>query len=287
MEFEDDVFDIIGVEIDKKLSKQEIKSFEKSIINSTISIKNISNVPIDKMLIREEIPENFLPLMDLSDYKLKNSSGVIKLKDLNLNLIPDDEDPSKKHVLEITINYGEFQNKSAVDLNDFLEVEYPIRAITPDHNKTYDFPIEIESHYNVNKAQAFEGTKNSNVKIDKLIEQEVPIINVTHERRKLSIGKQILAGRTNDEFSINIFVVNQSNIKLHDLDISDTFPESFQFVSSNIKNKITKNNKEKTSTIAFAVDSILPLEEKEIIYYLKDINGKGNSYSELESFFYG
>ena len=287
MEFEDDVFDIIGVEIDKKLSTQEIKSFEKSIINSTINIKNISNVPIDKILIREEIPEDFLPLMDLSDYNLKNASGAIKLKDLNLNLIPNDENPSNKHILEITINFSEFQNKAAIGLDQFLEIEYPLRAITPDHNKNYAFPIEIESHYNVNKDQAVEGTKNSNMKIDKLKEEVVPTIKVTHERRKLSIGKQILSGRTNDEFSINIFVVNKSNIKLHDLDISDTFPESFQFVSSNIKNKITKNDKEKTSTIAFAVDSILPLEEKEIIYYLKDINGKGNSYSELESFFYG
>ena len=117
-------------------------------------------------------------------------------------------------------------------------------------------------------------------------EEEAPSVQISHKRRKVSIGKEIFPGRTHDEFAIVVHVKNKSNVKLDNLEITDNFPQSFELISSNIKNKVSKNDKESTNTITFNVDSILPYDEKEIMYYLKNITGKEIQFSELESFFY-
>ena len=54
-----------------------------------------------------------------------------------------------------------------------------------------------------------------------------------------------------------------------------------------MENKINKSTEKNRQTISFTIDSILPYQEREIMYYLKNIDGKEVNYSELESYFYG
>ena len=117
--------------------------------------------------------------------------------------------------------------------------------------------------------------------------EEAPSIKIDHKRRRASIGKEIYPGKNYDEFAIIINVNNKSNVELTDLEISDTFPQTFELISSSLKNKLSKNDKEGTNTILFTIPSLLPYQEEEIMYYVKNISGKEIKFSELESYFYG
>jgi len=69
--------------------------------------------------------------------------------------------------------------------------------------------------------------------------------------------------------------------------ITDTIPKTFELVSSNTKNKVLKSDKENEYIISFSIENVLAYQEKEIMYYLKNISGKEVNYSDLESYFFG
>ncbi|MCP4760604.1 MAG: hypothetical protein GY870_02410, partial [archaeon] len=283
----DEVINIVGLQIKKEISEKEIKSFEGSNVTVSIRVDNMGTIPLKGILIKETIPEDFLPKNKISEYKFKNSAGDIKSDNFELAIVPPDEDSTISHVIEIT---NKEQMKSVIGSNDFLELNYVFSAISPDNKKDYKFPLEVKSFYLKYKDQAemqdFKYQDHADLKVFYVQEdvmssdEEAPSVAIAHKRRKVSIGKEIFPGRNHDEFAIVVHVKNKSNVKLDNLDITDTFPLSFQLVSSSMKNEITKNAKDNTNTIAFNVDSILPFDEKEIMYYLKNITGKEIQFSE-------
>ncbi len=283
---EDTYFKIAGFQIDKKLSKTELKSFEEASLETEIIIKNMSNVPIKGLIIKDTIPENFLPSTDVSNYNFRSSAGDLKIENFNLKITPSDEDPSKTHLLELELNLGENNLKHLITGNDLLKLNYSINAINPDYRKNYEFPIEVNAYYN--KFESPKSVQNDFYVLKEQISQkEGSSIKITHKRRKLTIGKSILPGRNSDEFAINILVKNKSNAELNSIDISDTFPNSFQFVSSNLKHNLNNSGTENNTTISFSLDQLLPYQEKEIMYYLKKDGSRDIEYSELESVLYG
>ncbi len=291
---DDEIFNIVGLRITKEISEKEIKSFEESIIHTSIKMENMGTIPVKGILIKENVPEDFLPPKNISEYAFSNQVGAMNSEDFNLKIEPANEDPKVSHTIEIS-NKSEL--KTAIGTNDFIELKYAFKAISPDNKKDYQFPLEVKSFYHKFKDQAdlkdykFEGQaalKVFYVKEERISkEKEAPSLKIAHKRRKASIGKEIYPGRTHEEFAIVIMVKNKSNVELENLDIVDTFPESFELITSSMEHKITKNKAEGTNTISYTIKSILPYQEQEIMYYLKNISGKEIKASELESYFYG
>ena len=282
--FDENDFKIASVLIKKKLAEEEIKSFEETALNSRIIISNRGTLPIKGLRINEKIPEDFLPPKDIGQYKFYRSSGVLDREDVELKIIPDDEDPTHEHMIELTINLKKDRLQSAIELEDFLEVKYLLKAITPDYKKAYDFPLNVYSYY-----PKYTGTIQNEfyVIMDDLSKMDQSALKVSHRRRKLMIGKEIFPGRSTNEFAIYIVAKNGSNIKLTDVSITDTFPESFELISSNLEHNLNKSKKDGENKISFVIDTILPFQEQEIMYYLKNISSKDVKHSELESFFIG
>ncbi|MFX1236606.1 MAG: hypothetical protein ACFE8P_02670, partial [Promethearchaeota archaeon] len=227
---DDEIFNIVGLRITKEIPEKEIKSFEKSTVNVDIKMENMGTTPVKGVLIREKIPEDFLPPQKISDYKFTNQAGAINSEEFNLKIIPDNNDPSKSHIIEIT---NKSNSKNAIGTNDFIGLKYSFKAISPDNKKDYKFPLEVKSFYYKYKDQEelkdykYEeqaALKVFYVKEDKFTREiETPTLNIAHKRRKASIGKEIYPGRTHDEFAIVITIRNKSNVELKDLDIMDTF----------------------------------------------------------------
>ena len=284
---EDNIFEIIGFQFEKEISQKEIKSFEESNLNNKIGIRNSGDVPIKGIIIKETIPEDFKPPMEISHFKLKKPSGVQNSESVEFKISPPNDDPSTEHTLELIINLKDNQGSYLIGVNESLEIEYPIKAVAPNYNKTYEFPLEISCFYLRQKNQQPNEEVEYYVVKHLLSELQKPSLKVTHKRRNLAIGKEIHPGRHADEFAICIIVRNKANIELKNLSITDTIPNSFELISSNIKNKISKSNKENEYIISFSVESVLPFQEKEIMYYLKSKTGKEVSFSELESYFIG
>jgi hypothetical protein len=282
--FEDNVFKVASIAIKKKLSENEIKSFEKTIINSKIILNNLGTQPINSLRIVERVPEDFLPPRNIADYTLYRSTGKFDVEDIVLKISPDDDDPSHEHTLELNINLDNPATKSVIEVEDFLEVEYPLAAVTPDYEKAYNFPLKVHTFY-----PKYDGNGASEYYsiIDDLTTMDKSSIKVSHKRRKLMIGKEIFPGRSSNEFAIYITARNGSNIKLNEVDITDFFPNSFELVSSNVEHKLTKSKKNGEQKISFSIDTILPYQEKEIMYYLKTMGGKKIKKSKIKSFFIG
>jgi hypothetical protein len=283
--YDEYTFKIANIAIKKKLSEGEIKSFEETTLNSKIAIKNEGTIPIKGFRIKEVVPEDFLPPRDISDYKLYRSSGELDLNDIELKLTPDDEDPTHEHIIELQVNLKSDNIKSVIEVEDFLEIKYPLKAITPDYKKAYEFPLNVDSFYH--KYADTEGIKEYYVIMSDLSKMDQSTIKISHKRRKLMIGKEIFPGRSVNEFAIYIIAKNGSNIKLSDVNITDTFPDSFELISSNLDHKVSKVKNNGGHKISFNIDNILPYQEREIMYYLKNISGKDVKQSELESFFIG
>ena len=164
---------------------------------------------------------------------------------------------------------------------------YPLKAISPDNEKSYDFPLEINAYFPKYHESGNEGIKEYHVIKENLDRDAIPSLNISHKRRNIMIGKEIFPGRSSDEFAINIIIKNKSNAFIKDIDISDTIPESFKLISSNIDHKISKSSDNHNQTINFNIPNITPYQEMEIMYYLKTIDGKDVNFTELESYFYG
>jgi len=282
--FDDSFFTVANIALKKKLSEEEIKSFEETVLSSKIIISNQGTVPINGLRIVERVPEDFLPSRNISDYTLYRSSGKLVVEEIELNIKPDDEDPTHEHTIELEINLKNGALKSVIGVEDFLELKYPLKAITPDNKKSYEFPLNVSAFY-----PKFEnsGMKEFYMITNALSDQEKSSIIVSHKRRKVMIGKQIYPGRSIDEFAIYIVAKNGSSIKLNDVNITDTFPDSFELISSNVEHKLSKSKNNGDQNISFTIDSLLPYQEKEIMYYLKSISGKEAKFSELESYFIG
>ncbi len=282
--FDDSFFTVANFAIKKKLSEDEIKSFEETLLSSKIVINNHGTVPINGLQIIERIPEDFLPSRNIADYTLYRSSGKLDIQEIELNVKPDDDDPSHEHTIELSINLKNGVLKSVIEVEDFLELKYPIKAITPDNKKVYGFPLNVSAFYpkyeNSDLKEFYMITNN-------LSEMEESSIQISHKRRKVMVGKQIYPGRSINEFAIYIVAKNGSSMKLNDVNITDSFPDSFELISANIEHKLSKPNKNGEHNISFTIDTLLPYQEREIMYYLKSISGKEAKYSELESFFVG
>lgn len=286
-QIDDYKFELVDVEIKKDISKEEIKSFEESELNSKVIIKNMGTIPIDSILIKEMIPKNFLPPEDLVNLKIKSSKKTFKPDDYHVLIEPKDNDPAKEHILEVRINPSNNHLKHAISVNDFIELEYTIKAVNPDNTLKYDFPLEIESYY-MKSTNGIQSDLKEYYRINTQLDQsEKPNIKISHRRRKITIEKEIFPGKNMDEFSISITVKNLSNIEIKNVDLSDNFPDTFKLISSNVEKKLEKPNKDGFYTISFVIDKILPYQEKEITYYLKNESGKQIQYSELESYLYG
>jgi len=283
--YEENTFKITSVLIKKKLAEGEIKSFEETKINSRIIINNEGTIPIKGLMVSERIPEDFLPPRDISEYKLYRSSGALELDDLEISVTPDDDDPSHEHTLELNINLKNNRLDSVIEVEDFLEIKYPLKAITPDYKKAYNFPLKVFSYYpqytdSRDKSEFF-------IIMDDISKMDQSAIKISHKRRKLMVGKEIFPGRSSNEFAIYIVARNGSNIKLTDVNVTDTFPDSFELISSNLDHKVSKSKKNGDQKISFTIDTILPFQEREIMYYLKNISSNDAKQSELESFFVG
>ncbi len=285
--FDDSNFKVVNIDIKKNLSENDIKSFEETKLNANIIISNQGTVPIKGLRILERIPEDFLPSRNIADYTLYKSSGKIEFEDIELTLNPDDEDPSHEHTIEMNINLKNNGSNPAVGVEDFLELKYPLTAITPDYKKDYDFPLEVQSLYPKYEKYNEKGLRVFYTIVDDYNTLDKTTLKISHRRRKLLIGKEIFPGRTSNEFAIYIVARNGSNTKISEVDITDTFPDSFELISSNADHKLSKSKSNGSQKISFTIDTILPYQEKEIMYYLKTISGKDVKQSELESFFIG
>jgi len=279
---EEEIFNLIELNISKTFSEKEIKSFEESKIECYINIKNTGTTPVLGLLLTDVVPADYLPSNNISDFNIHRSSGKKQFKNLKLKINPENNDHSMPHTIELGLNLGNEIKEPLLEIDEFLEIRYLFKAITPNYNKKYGFPLSINSYYPKEKEDHV-----NNYKVEHTLNKEqLPNIKIIHKRRDLLIGKEIFPGRTVDEFAISILIKNNSNVELSNIKIDDTITNSFELISSNVEYEVKELQNNQGQLISFLVDRILPLQEREVRYYVKNKSGKKISYDELESYIF-
>ncbi|MFX0101054.1 MAG: hypothetical protein ACFFCS_15880 [Candidatus Hodarchaeota archaeon] len=282
------IFDIVDVQFDDVMSDTEIKSFEEIDLENTVVIKNTGTKAIQKIVLKTTVPKGFLPPYNASDIQVKSMQGAVEDKNLIVTVSPQNEDINEEHVLEILIDFEENKYLApSLNLENFLEVKYGIKAIAPDNKQKYEFPLELYSYFPKYSTVSKEAIKEFYVFNEELMKDKRPTLNVIHKRRKISIGKEIFPGRTTDEFAISLVVRNESSADLENFTVTDSIPISFELVSSNVKHEIIAEKDKDITTISFTIEKISSYQEREIMYYLKNKSEADISYSELESYLLG
>ncbi|TXT66545.1 MAG: hypothetical protein BAJALOKI3v1_20008 [Promethearchaeota archaeon] len=280
LRLQESVFEIIDIHLDKKLSESEIKSFEEAEIQSKITVKNIGTTPMKGIMVKDIIPADFAPPEDLTQFQISTSSGRDISDHVSIEVVPDNLDHSIPHDVKISLNLDNIKSKVLIDVDEFLKISYPFKAIKPNHKKTYQFPLEVTHYY----PQEKRSPENFYYLNESLETEKLPKLDIAHKRRDLLIGKEIFPGRDVDEFAISIIINNNSNIEVNDIDINDTISKSFEIVSANTKYEIMESEIEGTDMISFTVESILPYQEREIRYYVKSKDGEIMDQEKLESY---
>lgn len=280
LDLEESIFEIVDLSVDKKFSKSKIKSFEESDLNCSLTIKNTGTIPTKGMIINETIPKDFLPSSDFLNFSITTSSGKDIKGKVKIKIMPEDQDPSKAHEIQFRVNLENIKPLELIDVNEYIKISYPFKAIKPDHTKEYNFPVELTSYYPKEKKSPEDFYFISK----ELPTQKLPDLNVIHQRRNLLIAKEIFPGRNVDEFAISLIVNNSSNIEIKDIKIDDTLPNSIEVISSNKEYNILDSDLENADTISFTIESILPFQEEEIRYYIRSKGDETLNQEKLESY---
>ena len=219
------------------------------------------------------------------NFKIRFSSGRTDFNEIKVKISPLDQNPIRTHNLELMINLNG-SDESLIDVNEFIELSYPFKAIAPDYKKKYSFPLDIDVFYPTHQGFLNNGDKSYFKVSNNLNQKLLPSFKIIHNRRDLQIGKEIFPGRTIDEFAINITIRNKSNIALKDFQIKDTISSAFELVSSSTDYNVDNSIDGEGESIQFTIENIQPFQEKEIRYYLKNKSGESIDYEELESYIF-
>jgi hypothetical protein len=247
---------------------------------------NTGSTPIHGLLVKEVIPKDIIPPTKSSEFVIKKSSGEILVDNYKIKITPPDIDASVPHTVEILINIGEHLREHLLDVNESLEIYYPLSVFSPDYRTMYDFNTKITSYLSKyqdltgSTVDSFYYTTHTQVK------EKTPTLRFGRDRQNLVIDKCIYPGKNTDEFKINISVENISDMNLRNITIMDVFPKFFELVSSNIEYKLEDFVNRDEFWITFYLQKLLPKEKIDIHYKLKNLTDQEIDYSEIEPFIF-
>ncbi|MHA1672896.1 MAG: hypothetical protein ACTSYI_04660 [Promethearchaeota archaeon] len=190
-------------------------------------------------------------------------------KDNRVNFVAKIEKTDEGNMLLIAVNNLKeiFQ---MINNNESLKLEYQIMALRPRNDVEYKFPTSIYfASYPLNNIQTYEISENL-----------LPSIDITHDRKKISLGKIVDNYLEAGKFQITLLIRNFGSTLLENLKIIDALPAVAEISNSFYSFKeeaIDKGVKE----ILWNLDKIGPLEEIEISY-LVDLGNKNYDLNDFE-----
>jgi len=241
---------VIAAEIFKSYSPKEVMGLVETPIEVSLLIRNIGSAPLNQIKIKDFIPMQFRPpTPSASQFGAKG----MEISPDSLQIVPNDEDPTKVHELILEINNLQ-QLTGKIESGAEATLKYPVLAMTPrpgEYEGKYEIflngdPPGLAAHYT-----------------------GLGIIQVKHARRKLICTKTVMPVEI-DQFQIDLEIRNEGEIEIKDIIVHDRIPASFHIISFEpsflrpIENEETEEPK-----ISWSIDKILPADTLMITYIVK------------------
>ena len=213
---------VANVKSSKSYAITQVDSFREMQVPTAIEVQNIGSLAFSTLTIKDQVPAKFLPP---SPDTIKVSVGDTPEK---LELIRDYEityDPSTpessdtEHMMYCKIN-------QQIEPNYTVKLEYTPTVVKAKPNETFTGVAEIT-------AELAEPGPNLVRQVEDWLTANT--ITVLHERKAITVGKQVLPGAEPKIYEIELLYINRGDKTLENVRIRDVIPEGFTIVDDSMQ----------------------------------------------------
>ena len=213
---------VANVKSSKAYAVTQVDSYREMPVPTTIEVQNIGSLAFTTLVIKDQIPAKFLPP---TPDNIKVSIGETAE---NLELISEyhithepntPESPDTEHYMSCRIN-------RRIEPNSVVRLEYIPTIVKAKPNETFVGVAEIT-------AELAEPGPNLVRKVEDWLTANT--ITVLHERKAITVGKQILPGAEPRIYEIELQYVNRGDKTLENVRIHDIIPEGFTIVDDSMQ----------------------------------------------------
>jgi hypothetical protein len=251
-----------SIELNKKI-QEELKEKEKEIQNHIQILENLNN-RID----------------ELKNHNQKYQNGILSSEELR-ELFNHNQ---KVKDAKILLNQSDYGNKSQV-LIEIINIEELIGEFAPDDEIQFVFKMKCQKakndiDYKFPSSIIFDTNPPKGANIYSIPPQNLPFLEITHDRKKISLGKVIDHYSEEGVYQVLLLIRNRGSTFINSLQIIDTIPDS-----AKISNAFYKYSEHQVSAvkkeIIWEIDQIAPHEEIEITY-LVDLGEEDQDLNDFE-----
>jgi len=207
------ILPVLKIEAKKAYKPPEVDAYTKTPMSVVIQVTNTGSAVINEMTFIDEIPIDFKP-SEPTDVRV--FKGETPIKDVSVERIPDDSDPSKAHTL--TIVASNLASVGGVNPGEQLTCEFPIFSWGPRPTVEYVGPFSVKA--------------NSEHPVVPTVYEGIPVkIDIKYVPRKIARYKTVLPGQTPGEFVIPLRFINRGEVAVENVTIIDYIPPGYNLVS--------------------------------------------------------
>ncbi|MHA2364501.1 MAG: hypothetical protein ACXAC7_11125 [Candidatus Hodarchaeales archaeon] len=219
---------VANINASKEYEVTVIPSYRETPIKGTTVIENIGAIDFENTVIKEDIPEDFLPPEN------EKMTVTMVFEDATEEILRDDTD--YEYLIEGDPENSEEIHKITLKCLKILPPKgklvwesYP-RAYRPLPDKEYEFQSHITAEL-TEKAPPLEFD----------IVEDLPKLTVIHERRRVTIGKSVTElGTKKASYEIMLNYKNRGNKILEELVLKDFIPKPFKVAEESISYENTE-----------------------------------------------
>lgn len=226
---------VANLRASKNYGVEMIKSYRKTPIPTTIEFSNIGSLSFSSVTVKDVIPPKFSPSepenvvitigkrkLKVADYEVSYESGA------NVTVPSESESELPPKDTE-QFDDGEFGEQTMIikinkeiKPDQKVKIEFTPTAENPQPNRNFSGNAEII-------ADLAEPGPPLNVFVTDWLSGMA--IKVVHERKAITIGKQIIPGAEPGLFEIELSFKNRGDTALENIAIKDIIPEGFNLVN--------------------------------------------------------
>jgi hypothetical protein len=234
----------------------QVPTFKETDVFAIHKLENNGSAPLNEISIQQQFFNDEFQPPEANEIKLiLNGSEV----DLDSSAVSVDNNAFKIELKDLKeTSSGMFEPEST------MEVQYPVHCMNP----ARDAKFESEVIYLANTYPLSNELE---------VRPAVPIINALHLRRKMRIGKEVIAIGELGNYRIVLILENIGDMVLSNLTLMDKVPDNFEYGDYSMTPEIT--DEVGSDTLKWTIETLEEAEKLEISY---EIHGKGE-YSPSEA----
>ena len=213
---ESTVYSVLSATINKNITPPEVDAYANTDLTVVDTILNDGSSPIEKIIISDEIPVDFIP-PSIGEITIMLDDLVISEREKFIQKIivdPNDQDFSKNHQICIEL----YKLSSEFTAGKEMVVSYPLVAKNPrpPTETLYVAPVKLKIN------SVIEG------KLLEIVPEEEPQIKIKYVKRKLKTLKSVKPGFNEGEFSIAVRIQNKGGVVLENVIVKERIPSGFK-----------------------------------------------------------